>query len=72
MHVFDELLESEAFGTFAEPVVFPRRKWERDHSQLGDVCSVVQRKAEKKTNHRLVWRHIITYRHLPYKIRRLL
>ena len=72
LYLWNEFFELKAFGPFAKPVVFPRCKRKRDHSQLGDVCPVVQRKADKKTNHRLVWRHIITYRHLPYKIRRLL
>ena len=72
LYLWNEFLEFETFRTFAEPVVFPRRKWERDHSQLGDVCSVIQRKADEKTNYRLVWRYRIPHRHLPCEIRRML
>ena len=70
MHVFDELLESEAFGTFAEPNLLPGSKRECYNFKLGDVRYNFQGEANKKTDNRIVRRNIISYFHLSCKLRR--
>ena len=70
MHVFDELLESEAFGTFAESTFLPDSKRECHNCKLGDVRYNFQGEANKKTNNRIVRWYIIAYYNLSCKLRR--
>ena len=69
MHVFDELLESKAFGTFAESDLLPGSKRKRYHFKLGDVRYNFQGEANKKTDNGIVRRNIVADCHLSCKVR---
>ena len=70
MHVFDELFESEAFGTFAESDLLPGSKRKRYNFKLGDVRYSFQGEANKKTDNGIVRRYIVAYCHLSCELRR--
>ena len=70
MHVFDELFESEAFGTFAESDLLPGNKRKCYNFKLGDVRYNFQGEANKKTDNGIVRRNIVSYFHLSCELRR--